>query len=192
MNTIIDIDYLVLVNKKNKLSKDWIKNVELVNIKNFLNEEVKVEKETLKNFNRLKESLKKEGIVIDINSSYRSIEEQKKIWDMFKEECGMDYVEKYVATPGYSEHHTGLVIDICIINKDKLICDNEDMIAQQKLFSKIHKQLPKFGFILRYPEGKEDITGYNYEPWHFRYVGSKKIAKEIMDNNLTLEEYLKK
>ena len=111
---------------------------------------------------------------------------------MFKEECGMDYVKKYVAPPGYSEHHTGLVIDISIINKDKLICDNEDMIAQQKLFSKIHKQLPKYGFILRYPKDKEDITGYNYEPWHLRYVGSKKIAKEIMDNNLTLEEYLKK
>ena len=65
------------------------------------------------------------------------------------------------------------------------------MIAEREIFSKIHEKIAKYGFILRYLEGKDDITGYGYEPWHFRYIDSPKIAKEIMDKNITLEEYLK-
>ena len=92
--------------------------------------------------------------------------------------------------PRYSEHHTGLVIDICVIKDGKIINDNDEMIAERDLFSEIHAKLADHGFILRYLEGKDDITGYAYEPWHFRYVGSPEIAKEIMDKGLTLEEYL--
>ena len=61
----------------------------------------------------------------------------------------------------------------------------------QFLFEVIHKNLADFGFILRYPQGKEEVTGYGYEPWHLRYVGSVEISKYIYENNLTLEEYLK-
>ncbi len=64
------------------------------------------------------------------------------------------------------------------------------MIKEKSLFAIVHKKLAKYGFILRYPEGKENITGYSYEPWHFRYVGSPEIAKEIMDKGITFEEYL--
>ena len=64
------------------------------------------------------------------------------------------------------------------------------MIAQRKLFSIIHKKLSKYGFILRYLENRDEITGYAYEPWHLRYVGSSKVAKEIMDKDITFEEYL--
>ena len=64
------------------------------------------------------------------------------------------------------------------------------MIADRKTFTKIHKKLAKYGFILRYLEDRDDITGYAYEPWHLRYVGSEKIAKEIMDKDITFEEYL--
>ena len=65
------------------------------------------------------------------------------------------------------------------------------MIKEREIFSKVHQKLTKYGFILRYPEGKDDITGYSYEPWHFRYVGEKD-AKKISEKNLTLEEYLNK
>ena len=71
-----------------------------------------------------------------------------------------------------------------------VIDDNDDMIAEKEIFAKVHERLADFGFILRYPEGKEDITGYAYEPWHLRYVGSAEIAKEITERGLTLEEYL--
>ena len=62
------------------------------------------------------------------------------------------------------------------------------MLAETELFAKVHERLADYGFILRYPEGKEDITGYAYEPWHIRYVG-KEAAKEMYEQNLTLEEY---
>ena len=64
------------------------------------------------------------------------------------------------------------------------------MIAEREIFAKIHAKLADYGFILRFPEGAKEITGYDYEPWHFRYVDSAEVAHEIMDNGLTLEEYL--
>ncbi|MBQ1553768.1 MAG: D-alanyl-D-alanine carboxypeptidase family protein, partial [Clostridia bacterium] len=78
----------------------------------------------------------------------------------------------------------------CIEKDGVRIDDNDDMIAEKEIFSKIHAKLADHGFILRYLEGKDDITGYAYEPWHFRYVDSPEIAHEITDAGLTLEEYL--
>ena len=184
------VNYWVLVNKKNKLPDDWDKTIKLKGIKNFEGDIVYVEEETLNNFLRLKEALKNENIEIEIDSAYRKVEDQERIFNDFKEKYGIDYVNRYVAIPGYSEHHTGLVIDICLKVNDKYIYDNDEMMKQEEVFNKIHKKLMNYGFILRYPKGKEYITGYNYEPWHFRYVGS--IAKEITLENLTLEEYLSK
>ena len=100
---------------------------------------------------------------------------------------GLDYAEEMVAMPGTSEHHTGLAIDI-VINKDgEWIEENKYLLNEQDIFSKIHRDLKYFGFIVRYPKGKQDITGYPYEPWHLRYIG--KDAEKI--GNLTLEEYLR-
>ena len=185
-------DYLVLVNKYSQLPDDWEKNVELVDAKNAWDEDVKIEKETYENYKKLKASLEKEGITIELDSIYRSVKEQQELWDDWSNdpEKGLEYVKKYVAVPGYSEHHTGLAVDICLKKDGKLIDDNDDMIAEKEIFSKIHAKLADYGFILRYLDGRDDITGYAYEPWHLRYVGSKKIAKEIMDKDITFEEYL--
>ena len=184
------VNYLVLVNKENKLPSDWDKTINLKSVKNFEGDIVYVEEETLKNFLKLKDALKNEGIEIDIISAYRKVEDQEEIFNDYKEKYGIDYVNRYVAIPGYSEHHTGLVIDICLKINDKYIYENYEMMEQEEIFNKIHKKLMYYGFILRYPKGKENITGYNYEPWHFRYVGD--VAKEITLENLTLEEYLLK
>ena len=132
-----------------------------------------------------------EGIDIELDSTYRTVEAQQEIWDEFEKEYGIEYTKKYVAVPGTSEHHTGLAIDVKIIKDGKIIADNDEMTAEVEIFNQIHAKLAKYGFILRYPVGKEDITGYGSEVWHFRYIDSPEIAKEIMDNNLTLEEYLK-
>ena len=131
---------------------------------------------------------------IELDSTYRSVVAQQELWDDWSKdpEKGPEYVKKFVAVPGYSEHHTGLAIDICLIIDGEIVADNDDMIAQREIFSKVHAELAKYGFILRYLEGKDDITGYAYEPWHLRYINDPEIAKEIMDNNLTLEEYLNK
>ena len=69
---------------------------------------------------------------------------------------------------------------------------NEDMVNYPEVWSKIHAKLADHGYILRYPEGKEDITGYSYEPWHIRYLDDPELAREITEQGLTLEEYLQK
>ena len=191
-------DYLVLVNKKNKLPDDWEENLELVKTKNAWDEDIQVEKKAYEQYKKLEkevnEDLKEYKAKITLDSTYRSVAEQQELWDEWSKdpEKGPDYVKKYVAVPGYSEHHTGLALDICLIIDGKIVADNDDMIAQKEIFSKVHAKLAKYGFILRYLKGKDDITGYSYEPWHLRYIDDTEIAKEIMDNNITLEEYLDK
>ncbi len=189
-------DYLVLVNKYSRLPDDWEKNVELVNTKNAWDEDIQVEKEAYKQFKKFKQEvdndLKEYNTTIELDSTYRSIKAQQELWDEWSEdpEKGIDYVRKFVAVPGYSEHHTGLAIDICLKKDGELVYDNDEMIAEREIFEKIHAKLSKYGFILRYLENREDMTGYTYEPWHLRYVGDTEIAKEIMDKNITFEEYL--
>ena len=199
-------DYLVLVNKENKLPDDWESVVELVDAQNTLPEEIelnddnsylktdvfKVEKKALDAFRALQADLEKEGIIILLDSTYRPVSRQEELWKEFEEKYGLEYTRKYVAVPGYSEHHTALAIDVCIIKDGVIINDNDQMTAEKEIFAKIHEKLADYGFILRYPEGREDVTGYGYEPWHFRYIDSPEIAKEIMDNGLTREEYLAK
>ena len=188
------IDYLVLVNKQTKLPDDWEETVELADAKDFEGGTIQVEKEALEQFNKLKEDLHKDGVDIVLDSAYRSVKRQQDLWDEWSAdpEKGPEYVKKYVAVPGYSEHHTGLAIDIAIEKDGKVIYDNDEMIAERDIFAKVHAKLADYGFILRYLEGREESTGYTYEPWHFRYVGDVDVAKEIMSKNITLEEYLEK
>lgn len=187
-----DIDYLVLVNKQNKLPDDWEEKVQLEIATDIDGDEIQVEKKALAKYYELRETLLKEGVDIELDSCYRSVSAQQELWDRWTEEKGIDYVKEYVAVPGYSEHHTGLAIDICIIKDGVVIDDNDAMIAERETFAKIHQKLADYGFILRYLEGKNDITGYSYEPWHIRYIDSVQIAKEISDKGLTFEEYLGK
>ena len=127
--------------------------------------------------------------MIELDSVYRSIPDQEELWDYFKLIYGEDYCKQYVAIPGYSEHHTGLAVDICLIKGDEVIIANEDMLAETEIFATIHAIMPEYGFILRYPPGKEDITGYSYEPWHLRFVGTP-VAKEVTNLGITFEEYI--
>ena len=187
------IDYMILVNKQNKLPDDWEDTVELVDTKNAWDEDIQVEKEAYEQYLKLAKALKEEGITIELDSVYRSVKAQQELWDEWSAdpEKGPEYVKKYVAVPGYSEHHTGLAIDVCLRKDGELIYDNDAMIAEREIFAKIHEKLADYGFILRYLENRDDITGYSYEPWHFRYIGDVKTAKEIMSKDITLEEYLK-
>jgi tRNA pseudouridine55 synthase len=182
--------YTILVNKDNKIKDNYYKHINLITTKNSLNEEVKVEDETYKNYLLLKDYLKELNIEIDINDSYRSIETQDELYKYYLENKGQEYCDKYVAVPTFSEHHTGLAIDLMLKINDEYIDEDMKLLKREESFKEIHKVLHKYGFILRYPKDKETVTGYNYEPWHIRYVG-KFPAKIIYENNLTLEEYLK-
>lgn len=184
-----DNPYLVLVNKQHKLPDDWESQITLVTSYDPWGDEVLIEETTLKQFEKLQAALLDRGLDIYLDSVYRSVDDQIALRNYFKQEYGEDYCKQYVAVPGYSEHHTGLAVDVCITVDGKYNNDNDVMLAQTDLFNEVHTLMPQFGFILRYPEGKEDITGYSYEPWHLRYVGPK-VAKEITEKGLTLEEYL--
>ena len=181
----------VLVNKDNKIKDKYYKNLKLVEVLNVLDKKTKVEEKTYNAYLELKKFLEEKDIIIVIDTAYRDEEEQQETWNYFLEEKGEEYCHKYVAPVGYSEHHTGLAIDISLKKDGKFLIDNGDLFKYDDEFKKIHPYLKDFGFILRYPLGKENITGYNYEPWHIRYVGTV-AANIIYENNLTLEEYLTK
>ena len=186
-----ETNYMILVNKQHLLPEGWEDTVELETARNsFDDRDFLVEKEALKSFNLLREDLLAEGIDIELDSTYRTVAYQEELMERFKKEYGEEYALATVATPGASEHHTGLAIDVCIIKDGVVIDENEDMIAEREIFARIHEKLPLYGFILRYPEGKEDITGYGFEPWHFRYIGNVEIATEIYERGITFEEYL--
>ena len=135
----------------------------------------------------MREDALKNGLEIDIMSGYRDYFYQEKLYNRLLKEKGYAYTFRSVAKPGFSEHQTGLAVDICIY-KDGL-CYIEHDITSIKESDWLINNAHKYGFILRYPKGKEDITGYNYEPWHYRYVGS--LATYLYENDLTLEEYKK-
>ena len=185
-----DPDCLVLVNFENPLPEDWLSRILLKTTINSVGDNVFAEAKSYDAYISLKDELEKEGIHTELDSAYRSTAEQQKIVDDFTEKYGADYVKKYVAVPGYSEHHTGLALDLYLIVDGKTVYENEDLVQYPEIWAKIHEKLPDHGFILRYPEGKEKITGANYEPWHIRYVGSPEIAREITEKEITLEEYL--
>ena len=183
------MNYLIIVNKSHLIDASYFDNLELVKCDDVLGKTISVEKETYAAYLKLKKFLKTKNIFIELDSAYRSIEEQQRIIDDYTIKYGIDYVNKYVAPIKTSEHHTGLAIDLALVVNGKKLIENEDLFANENIYLEIHKYLSDFGFILRYPKGKENITGYNYEPWHIRYVGIEN-ARFISSNNLTLEEYM--
>lgn len=125
---------------------------------------------------------KKDGYNIRVMSSYRSYNYQVNLYNKYVENDGKDAADTYSARPGYSEHQTGLCIDI----DDGVI--NYTNFENSKSFNWMQENAHKYGFILRYPKDKTEITGYTYESWHYRYVGEK-IASYIKKHNITLDEY---
>lgn len=177
--------YDILIKKENELSKEYRCNFAKYNSK--YTGEVILEEKTLEKILEFINYAKENNIDLEIESAYRSYDKQKIIYEETLKENDLVYVNKYVAKPGYSEHQTGLAVDLAIFkNGDYLI--NDDFIKEKDICNFIKENCYKFGFILRYPFGKEKITGYNYEPWHLRYVGND-LALYLKENNLTLEDY---
>ena len=182
INPISEIDPLILVNNDNAF-KDNI-NFNLVNF-----EENKVADIIYNDLVDMYNAALDDNITLKINNAYRSKEEQTKMFndkmqsyinEGYSKEEAYSKTKLTVQKPGYSEHETGLAID----------CSNEGHDEEnEKMWTWLKNNAYKYGFILRYPENKYEITKIDYEPWHYRYVG-KKAAKEITNQNLTLEEYV--
>lgn len=124
-----------------------------------------------------------QGYYLMVSSSYRSYQEQEIIYNNYKKNRGQKYADSIAARPGASEHQTGLTLDIF-----SKLNNNKNTFKDTDTAKWLEDNSYRFGFILRYPEDKVNVTGYSYEAWHFRYVG-KEIAKYIHENNITFEEY---
>ena len=143
---------------------------------------IKLVEEAYLSFKQMAESAKKDNLKIRIISAYRSYDYQKNLYNNYLKNDSQANVDSYSARPGFSEHQTGLAIDIDneVLSYDKFHLTQE--------FGWMKENCYKYGFILRYDINKEDITGYQYEPWHYRYVGLK-VSEYIYRNKITFEEY---
>ena len=187
--------YDLLINKKHPLSKDYVPDNLIItdnNENNFHefadpNHKPSIIKDVYEAFKVLQKEALKDGINIIIDSGYRSYEYQQVIWDTYVENKGLEYTVTHVAPPGTSEHQSGLAIDFGAY-RDGIF--TSDITEDSKEYIWMINNAYKYGFILRYPKGKENITGYSFEPWHFRFIDLD-IANYIHDNDITLEEYYK-
>lgn len=189
-----DIDYkdlnsiYLLANKQNTLPSDFIPSdlVELT-IPFVLQGEVRfMQRIAADAITELVQAAKEEGIVIYGRSGYRSYKTQKILFNGYVKKHGIEKANRYSAKPGQSEHQTGLALDVTAKSVKNQLTQS---FGETKEGIWVKENAHRFGFIIRYPEGKEDITGYIYEPWHLRYLG-KEVASEIYEKNITYEEYL--
>ena len=190
-------DYLILVNDENEYAfdgdYDQALQQDLVMLPDYNGEDTPIEKGAAEAFRELREYLiNEEDIDIQLYSAYRTYEDQEWVYDYYSDLDGWSDTN-YVAEPGFSEHHTGLLLNIVVWWPEIATWATEtpERTAEDpEFFGTIHDTLADFGFIDRYPEGKEDITGYPAEPYEIRFVGSSETAHGIMDYDLCLEEYL--
>ena len=177
------LDYGILVNKYYYLPKDYAPNdLQKVSVLYSYGEQ-QLRKEALDQFINMFNAAKEEDITIIVNSSYRTYQYQADLWENYSNAHGSKWADSYAARAGYSEHQTGLAMDVTTYG-----VQGQEGFEKTKAYEWMIKHSYEYGFILRYPKGKEDTTGYSYESWHFRYVGVD-LAKKIHDSNLTFDEY---
>lgn len=139
-----------------------------------------VNQEALDAFNEMASDAADEGLNIYISSDYRSYYDQERIYNNYVERDGQEAADTYSSRAGHSDHQTGLAFDLNSIDDSFGLTPESDWVAVNA---------HKYGFIIRFPEGKDEITGYQYEPWHIRYLGVEK-ATEVYESGLCLEEFL--
>ena len=176
-----DID--ALVNKYNKLPEE-IKYDDLVTIQKPYsnNESLMLRSVAYNSLLKMIDSAKKDNIDLFVVSAYRTWEKQNSLFNNSQGAHGLKHALLYSAKPGHSEHQLGLAVDLNSTNES---------FSNTKEYEWLRENAYKYGFIERYPKGKESITGYGYEPWHYRYLGEK-ITTKMLKDNITYEEYLVK
>lgn len=172
----------MIVNKHYKVDSNYSPN-NLVTVSPEHGYPNKIRSDVYEEFKKMYEAAKNDNVSIFIASPYRSYYDQKALYDYYVSTDGVKNADTYSARPGFSEHHTGLAMDL--IPEYGL---DLDTFENSDGFTWMQENAYKYGFILRYPKDKEYITGYIYEPWHYRYVGIE-AATIIKNENLTFEEY---
>ena len=173
----------MLVNKYNALSKDYeVEDLKTISKTYSYGDNKKLNKEAYDAFISLADDAKKEGYTILIVSSYRTYQDQEDVWKDYKASFGTKKADAYAARAGSSEHETGLAIDVADYN------DKNDKFEATESFKWMQTNAHKYGYILRYPKDKENITGYSYEAWHYRYVGID-TATKVYNEGIIYDEY---
>lgn len=162
---------VLIVNKQYGISPDFNK--------------VGVNPDAEKMFLKMKDDASKEGIYLNAFSTYRSYDRQVTLYNRYVSRDGKAAADRYSARPGFSEHQTGLAFDIC--GTDSSLAANSGFDATKEA-KWLKDNAYKYGFVLRYPEGYEDETGYMYESWHYRFVGTE-ASKKIYESKLPIEKY---
>lgn len=184
-----DQGLLILVNKEHPMKQDY-KPEDLEAIKYYAPDRMESSRymraEAANAFHHLVEAAEADGIILRMTTAYRSYDFQKLLYDSYVEKEGQEAADQFSAKPGRSEHQTGLAVDVSSPSVGYQLTEKYGDTKEGKW---IADHADQFGFILRFPKGKESVTGYMYEPWHLRYVGIQ-AAKEIKEQGVTLEEYL--
>ena len=174
---------IVLVNKYYYLGEDYVpKNLTKISNRYAISEDKYMEHDAAIAFEDMAKAAQKDGYQIVAVSTYRSYKYQTTLYNNYVSKDGEEKADKYSARPGYSEHQTGLAVDVS--NNKK----SYTKFGETEEFNWMQDNCYKYGFILRYTEENEFITGYINEPWHYRYVGID-IATYIHNNPMTFEEY---
>ncbi len=190
-------DYTFLVNKDHLLSSDYVpENLVITdnnenNFHDYKDASLKpmISADIMPYFEALQNAALDAGLrKIIVDSGYRSFEYQKVVFDKSVVEKGIDETLRSVALPGSSEHQTGLAIDVAYMDNGVYIEKTSDSDPEIKW---LKENAHKFGFILRYPEEKEDVTGFKYEWWHYRFIGVE-MATILYSEGITLDEYHRK
>lgn len=180
--TDLDKGNLILVNKYNRLKEDF-QPQDLVQISNqYAYGEPEIRKEVYEQFRTMFNAAKKEKITLIITSGFRDYAYQDNLWKKYSNQKGEDWADSIAARAGFSEHQSGLSMDILTYNSTL------DNFETTEAFKWLSNHAYEYGFILRYPKDKEDITGYSYESWHYRYVGVE-VAKKLKELGITFDEY---
>lgn len=198
--------YLTLVNENNAFDKSVLDDLKMVSVKDS-DGKTYIEEKTFKAFEKLKKVMnEKHSIALSLTSAGRTVETQQKVYEEIKKQQGQKAADELVATPGKSEHHLGLALDVGV---HKISSPIEQKLynsqtlkkvgskirrvtkeERAEMYKKLHAELADLGFVVRYPEDKKDITKIKRpEPWHIRFVGIEN-AKEMKKLDMCLEEYV--
>ena len=179
---------LILVNASNPIPDDFTVELEMTRYG------YEVDKRIVPTLEEMVQTAEQEGVNLLLCYGYRTLAQSQQLFEKQinrQMALGLSYDEavlaaaKWVAPPGYSEHHTGLAVDIVTLSNQVL----SEAFAQTDAAKWMAANAHRFGFVIRYPKDKQEITGIAYEPWHLRYVGDQ-AAQYMYENNLCLEEYL--
>ena len=179
--TNLNTNYL-FVNKFNYLDSNYIpNNLELLD-NSYAKSGIYLVKEAKDNIEKLISDAKNDGMNIRVISAYRSYTYQENLYNNYVKSDGVEMADTYSARAGYSEHQTGLVVDVT------RAFDDFNNFENTNEYNWMLENAHNYGFILRYPKNKEKITTYSFEAWHYRYVGIE-LAQKIKASSLTFDEY---